>query len=396
MRLLWTIAGRLSSSLRADGFARFTSVVSTAAIALGTLALLLSISILTGYEERILQTATQFTAHIELRSTLTGGFNLTAEQITSIQQLDGVQRAEPILVCEALARTRVGIDGVIVQGMDRSRLSTSYAQSLTSGTMPSGSECVVGSELARRLGLAVADTLLLYAANTNNTTPVVFTSKISGIVASGMQTVDGSLVAMDIRSLSKSLEQAGNPSMMAITLDDPERAPRIAVKLLTMLPNDIAIVTWKDRFANVSNWIDLQKEPIPVVLGLISIVAGFTLISTLLTSIVLKTRSLTIFLSLGLSPKRIAGVVLIRAIRLGFVGSMLGAAIAYILVWIQHEFTPIALDGAIYYVSSLPVSLNLEPFILMPLLGIGLAIIAATIPMLVVVRLPVANALRWG
>lgn len=395
MRLLWTIAGRLSSSLRADGFARFTSVVSTSAIALGTLALLLSISILTGYEERILQTATQFTAHIELRSTLTSGFNLTANQIAAIQQLEGVQRVEPILVHEALARTHEGIDGVVVQGMDRSRLLSSYSHRVTSGTVPSGSECVVGAELARRLGLAIADTLLLYAASANNTTPVFFTSKISGIVTSGMQTVDGSLVAMDIRYLSQALQLQGNPTMMAITLADPERAQRVAVKLLTMLPNDVAIITWKDRFANVANWIDLQKEPIPIVLGLISIVAGFTLISTLLTSIVLKTRSLSILLSLGLSPKRVAGIVLIRAIRLGFVGSMLGAATAYILVWIQHEFTPIALDGAIYYVSSLPVSLNLEPFMLLPLLGIGLSILAATIPMLVVVRLPVASALRW-
>ncbi|MBL0323446.1 MAG: hypothetical protein IPP80_13955 [Ignavibacteria bacterium] len=97
----------------------------------------------------------------------------------------------------------------------------------------------------------------------------------------------------------------------------------------------------------------MQKEPIPIVLGLISIVAVFTVISTLLIAVVEKTRSIAILMTIGMTPVRIMMIFLVRSITIGAMGSALGALVALAFVWIQSTWHLIRLDGAIYLVSEL-------------------------------------------
>lgn len=369
--------------------------MSVGAIALGTLALVVSVSILNGYEERILDTATSVTSHIEVRSAASAGITLTSAELDAIQDLDDVKRVDRIITCEALARTRNGFDGVLIHGIPNNQLQSQLANLIVSGSLPKQHGCAVGQELARRLGLAVGDTLLLYASNSDHTTPIMFTSPVSAVVSAGMQSLDASLVGMNVEYAAQQLRIPNSSNALAITLHNPERAQRVAIRLLTMLPRGYSIITWKDRFASISNWIALQKKPIPIVLGLISIVAGFTVISTLLVSVILKTRSLATLASLGLSPNRLAVIILLRALRLGITGSLLGTALSLLLIWLQNEFSLIKLNGTIYYVSSLPVSLAPEPFVLFSILSIALSALAAIVPMWMVRRIPIVRALQW-
>jgi lipoprotein-releasing system permease protein len=401
--LSWWIALRLSQSLRTDAFARFTSIVSIASVALGTLALIVSISILDGYEERILETATRYTSHVEIRSKNPEGLHLTKAEMQSIKALDDVVLVSPIIIRESLARTRHGVDGVAIHGMESSRIERLLAPAITAGDQPTGDDCLVGAEIARRLNLRVGDTLLLYTAsqpdyeNVGDQLHVLIASKVSGLVTTGMQSVDAGLVAMRMDALQRATHaSADGATMLAIELRDPERADRVALRLLTMLPRDNMIYTWKARYAGVAGWIELQKKPIPVVLGLISIVAVFTLLSTLLVSVVLKTRSLAILSALGSAPGALMLVVLFRGLRLSITGSVIGMAVAFVFAYVQHTWSPIALDGAIYYVSTLPVSLAPAPYLIILLITLALSVCASVVPMVVARRVRVTEALRFG
>ena len=59
------------------------------------------------------------------------------------------------------------------------------------------------------------------------------------------------------------------PTLLAITLDDPEMAADIAREIDILTGGRLVIVTWKQRFEAISSWIELQRQPIPIVLGLI-------------------------------------------------------------------------------------------------------------------------------
>lgn len=402
----WLLSHRLFTSLRTDGFARFVNIVSVSAICLGTLSLLLSLSILNGYEERILETATQFTSHVEIRSSALDGITLSPSEVQRIRELQGVVSVDSILMREALIRTRTGIDGVVIHGMNAERIQQ-LKPALISGTLPADATCVIGEALARRLSLGIGDSVLFYSMSAQTPTadsiaapPVpsatLFTRTISGIVATGMQSVDASMIVMPKRSLSTATgSTTGQVTMLTLELANPDRADITAVALLTILPPQYQIVTWKDRYASVANWIELQKQPIPIVLGLISIVAAFSLVSTLLVGVVLKTRSLAILASLGMPYSTLTGLVLRRGLWLGFVGTALGSSVAALLIGIQHTWHVLRLDGAIYYVSTLPVSLSIAPFILVPLSTILLAAIATIVPMVVVARQRIVRGIQF-
>jgi lipoprotein-releasing system permease protein len=158
---------------------------------------------------------------------------------------------------------------------------------------------------------------------------------------------------------------------------------------------EVMVFTYKDAFATVSTWIELQREPIPIILGLISLVAGLTMISTLLIAVVEKARSIAILLTLGMSPIRAGLIFVVRAVVISTLGAAIGLIVALVLLGIQHIWHPITLDGALYYVSELPVSFPLMPMIIVPLSSIALALIVGLVPMVVAMRVRPATALRF-
>ncbi len=395
--LSWWLSRRIATSLRVDGFARFTSVVSIASIAMGTLALILSISILTGYEERILDVATRFTSHVEIRSDVMHASKLNPDVLQRIRSLPDVKHLDAVIIREALARTRTGVDGVAIHGMEDQRIERLLRPVLTSGLPPTNGSCVLGIEVSRRLNAHVGDTLLLYVAHQDQQAPILFAVPVSGIVTTGMYSVDASLVVMKSTDLAMHAQlDATQPTMISLELHDPERAQRVAIKLLTTLPRGLLIYTWQDRYANVASWIELQKQPIPIVLGLISIVAAFTVLSTLLVAVVLKTTSLAILAAMGLPPRQLMLVVFWRGLRIGIVGTLIGSVVALLLITVQNSFGLIRLDGAVYYVTSLPVSLAPAPFLLVPCAVLFLSALASVTPMLIASRVSIVRALKFS
>lgn len=396
--LYWTIAKRFSRSLGTDGFARFTAIASIASIAIGCFAVIVSMSVLRGYEEQILEVALRFTSHIEIRPADGTDLILHNSTIRTIKGVRGVIDAEPVLLREALARTRGGVDGVIVQGLPQGRLRRLLPGTLVRGNLPAtAGEGVVGSELARTLALDIGDTLALFSASAASTVPTVAGLRVCGIFTSGMSSVDGASVITNTQTLRQAFGMPPTAvSMIAVELNNPSEAYRVAARLLHVVPGNTMLIPWQDRYASISGWIELQKKPIPIIMGLICIVAIFTTISSLLVSVVLKTRSLAILASLGMSSNSLMMVVLIRALRIGISGSVLGSAMALLLTWVQHTWKVISLDGTVYYLSSLPVSLNAWIFITVPMITIVLSAVAAVVPMLRISRLSVSRVLRWS
>jgi len=384
------IARRFTKSLRRDGFSRFTTLVSISSVALGCIALIISISVLNGYEEKIKETASRYTSHIEVRSLDPNGLKGAEAMATYIRTLDGVNNVEGIVVREALARTKSGVDGVLLHGMTTERLE-----------QLGGRGTSIGVDLARRLSIEPGDTLVVYASQgqpgmNNETMPILFALPIKGLIKTGMQSVDESIIAMPREDLVQYLRMDDRPTMLSVTLDDPDQAYDVAREILRSVPASVTTITWQDRYATVASWIELQKQPIPIVLGLISIVTVFTLISTLLVAVVEKTRSIAILLSIGLHPRRIMVVVALRALWIAIIGSLIGVAVSATFAFVQNTYQIIRLDGEIYYVSVLPVSADPAPYLIVPAISIALALIAALIPMIAARRVQPARALRFA
>lgn len=393
MDLTRFIARRFSVSLRRNAFSRFTTFVSIASVALGCIALIVSTSVLGGYEELITDTALKYTSHIEVRSLRPDGIPQADVLQRYIAGLKSVRSVSHVLQREALAKSRSGVDGVVLVGSERVEDGLSFR------ARRARNEVRVGASVAQRLGLKVGDTLVIYTSDSlaMGATPRIFTLPIGEILTTGMQTLDESLVQVPIDVLREKLAvEPSQTTSLAITLDDPERAMDVARAIDMATGGRLQVTTWKQRFEAISAWIELQRQPIPIVLGLISIVAVFTLVSTLLVTVVEKTRSFAILSTMGLTPGQIARIVLLRGMRIGLIGIGIGVGISLAFAIVQRTWQPITLDGTIYYVSALPVSLSPLPYLIVPAISLTLVVFASLIPIIAARKISPVQALRFS
>jgi len=392
--LIAFIASRFSRSLRSSGFARFTSYVGTGSVALGCTALILSFAILHGYEEQIETTAAAFTSHIEVHPIPGAPKRIDA----SSWNVGGIKSIDTMVIREALARTKRGVEGAVINGVNA--VPASVKASVAS---VQGDGCAVGHELARLLALKVGDTVVIfaseqsYATSQSNPLPLIFTLVVRDIFQSGMMTVDATNIICNINTLRDKLRiDRADFSMIRIMMDYVEMVPRAVQQINDKVRPFGYTITYQERYAAIWQWIDLQRKPIPIVLGLITLVAVFTVMSAVLITVVEKIRSIAILRVLGMSAFRIVMVIMVRGLRIGVIGGVIGSALSYAFCFVQHNYKIIKLDGAVYYVDALPVSLDLWPFIVVPLFSIMLCLVASTAPMVIALRVQPSQALRFA
>ncbi|MBU3741045.1 MAG: ABC transporter permease [Candidatus Kapabacteria bacterium] len=397
------IARRFTASLRNDGFARFTTVVSYASVALGCVAVVVAMSILEGYEAAVRSTMTRFTAPIEIRSLASSVMVDAGALAEHASTIDGVSHAQAVASREALGRSRDGVDGILLIGARQDWAATTITPMVTLGrtfgaTSARQPQSVIGVELARRLSLHVGDTMVIYTADAAGTAPIIAATRISGLFRSGMQQYDETAVFMDELHLRRILRQTdAMGSYVAVYPDSSTDINAVADRLRTSLHgrSSLYVQTYRERFQAIESWIELQKEPIPIILGLISLVAVFTVIATLLITVVEKTRQLAVLKTLGMTTADITKIFLWRGLQVGLSGWAIGSTLALAFCLAQQTWQFIRLDGSIYYVSSLPVAISLTPYLVVAATSLLTSLVASVAPVIIATRLAPARALQF-
>jgi len=159
-----------------------------------------------------------------------------------------------------------------------------------------------------------------------------------------------------------------------IILYDINKAQQIAGKIEKSLGYPFYVYTVFDLHSSVFAWIELQKEPIPLVLGLISIVAVFNIITVLLITVVEKTYSIGILRALGMSRKNI---------------------IKIIAGLIQKSYKIVSLEGEMYFLDALPIKFELWHFAIVISTALLLSFFATLIPSFIAAKIQPVKALRF-
>lgn len=397
------IARRFSQSLRRDGFARFTSFVSYASVALGCFAIVVAMSILNGYERAIYAAMTRFASPIEVRSLLGTTMPDAGAVASALSGIDGVARTSVMLTREALGRTRLGVEGLLLIGTTEPSAQHDVAPMLVHGTIPTFRQeampsVVIGSDAARRLGLDLGDTLVIYTGDASATAPTVLAVIIAGIARSGMQQYDETAVFLDVAALRSRLRFSDAEGSYVGVYPGPDAdIADVAQRIRSTFTrtSGLYVQTYHDRFSAIESWIALQQEPIPIILGLISLVAIATVVATLLISVVEKTRQIAVLRTMGMTSGGIARIFLWRGLQVGFVGWFAGSALALLCCLIQDTWHVISLDGNLYYVSSLPVSITATPYVIVAITSLATSLIATLAPIVIASGIQPARTLQF-
>ncbi len=392
-----TIARRWSRALRSNGFARFTTIVSVGSIALGTIALILSISILSGYEEKIEHVGLLFVSHVEIKPLLSETFIGSAALMYNIRSIEGVQSVDRIVQREALVRGKGSVDGAMIAGVTNDRFNSVLRPLLVQGTTPTELGAVIGEGLANSIRCTVGDTVIVYSSKSGKAQPTLFRIPVTGVIRSGMARYDNTVMAMPLTLLCEKLHaDTSAASSLLVTCTTPNAIPSVATALRSAMGAGAYVSTYLETFQSMVAWIELQKKPIPIVLGLICTVAVFTVVSSMLIAIVEKTRSIAVLMALGMQPWRIMRIVLLRSLSIVTIGSAIGCAASAAVIAAQRTWHLITLDGAIYYVRELPMSFEVLPFLVIPAFALTLGVCVTIIPMVIAAKISLSRALRFA
>lgn len=140
----------------------------------------------------------------------------------------------------------------------------------------------------------------------------------------------------------------------------------------------------------------MQKEPIPIVLALIILVAVFNIVGTLLMIVLEKTNSIGIIQTLGSKQHQIISIFMIHGAFLGIIGIFMGSLLASILIFVQEKFNIITLPSSVYFMSKVPFLLTADTFIWIAILTFVLCLLASVIPSYIASKIRTLTALRFG
>ncbi len=368
------------------------------------MALIISLAILSGFEKQLKKSAVKFTSHITI-------YNFNKEPIADYQNVgqrltekfDFIKKIEPVREREGLIKTKSHTDGVIIKSFDFNNDITNFAANIKRGkksfSTDSSKELIVGERLIQKLGVDVGEDVVLYAIFARGEAipdARIGKFKIVATYQTGMAQYDDALIFMPQQSSAHFFKMDETScSKIELMVDNIENAGADSKAIMKFLGYPFWTLTYYELHASIFAWIELQKEPIPVVLGLIAIVAVLNIITTLLITVVEKTHTIGILRTLGMSSKSIVSVFVNQGLRLGLLGMAAGAALAFAFSVVQINFAVIKLKGEIYFLDALPIDISWQHYAIVLSLTFVLVLISTIVPAIIASRLKLIKALRF-
>ena len=322
------------------------------------------------------------------------------------QKIPDVAAIAPFVGKEAMVRYRDKVDGIYLKGIDPARDVRVYRRYLVEGRfLEDGSgepEAIIGRKLARKLGIQPGEKFVAFGVPVNTghagvvPQPRAMVLRIVGLFESGMSEYDDIYVYTTLSNAQK-LFQVGDAILgFDVYLKDLNKSASIAGEIQALLGYPHYARTASQLYRNLFAWIELQKKPAPILLGLIIVVATVNIIGTLLMLVLEKVHGIGILKSIGASARDIRRIFLLKGLVISIIGVVLGNAIAYGLCFVQLVFKPLSLPSDIYFMSFVPVMMEPGDFIAVSCIVMVLSLSAAMLPARAAARLDPVTILRFS
>ncbi len=400
------IALRYLRSRRNRGFISFITTIATLGIALGVAALIITLSILDGFEKTITENLVGFTSHMQVFAFSGQTIN---EYDTVMQQVrakySDIVAMAPYVSREAMVRSDVGIEGVLVKGIDPTNDISPAQHRIVSGkySLEDNREglqgVIVGKRLAEKLEISVGQRILVFAlpgSSLSLSQTRIMQFEVRALYETGMAEFDESYVYVNLRSAERLFQMGQSISGFDLLVKDLSRLQDLTKEIPDFLGYPFFARSMYQTHRNLFTWIDLQKKPVPIILGLIIIVATVNIIGTLLMIVMEKTKEIGVLRTLGTKKTSVVRIFLFQGMLIGVIGTALGNLLAWGLCWLELQYGLIPLPADIYYMSHVPIQLNPMNFLLVSGLALVLCLLSSIIPSRIAARLDPIVTLRFA
>lgn len=384
-------------------FLSFMTMVAIGSVAIGTAGLILTYTILHGFERELRNTIIGFSSHIHVGTFRNQLAPYDPAQITLLNSVENVSASSPFLQREAIVITRDHIDGVVVKGLvsrtDVSSLKNRIVQGRYALERKDGLPSVIlGKRLADKLALSVGDKLVLLGVTNMQdiTSAPKVQCRISALYETGMaEYFDDLFVFVSLETSGKLFALHGKINGYDVLAHNTDALDRTTEHIQKALGYPFDPRTVFDIYRNIFVWIDLQKELIPVVVGSLILISVFNIIATLLLVVIEKTQDVGILKALGARQRSIRRVFLLQGLAIGVIGVLIGSVLAFAFSAAQQRFEFFSLPEDIYYMKTVPILLSWEVFALVGSFALVLSVLSSMIPAWLAARMNPIHSIRF-
>jgi lipoprotein-releasing system permease protein len=411
MALEWRIARRYLSSRRGTRFLSLITLISIGGVAVGVMALIIVIAVMTGLQNDLREKILGTNPHIWVT---TYGQDMRMENWPAVAErvraMPGIAAAAPFIHTEVGLRSQANYaEAAVLRGIDPvapGEPITDVAARVRSGEFQMGATrtgyppLLVGSSLADRFGLItgdVVDVISLQGAQVSplgGLMPKIRKFEVVGRFRTGMYEYDNKFMYTGLPAAQELTGMGEAVTGLEVRLPDPMTADLVAAEIDRMLGFPYRAEDWKRMNQALFSALQLEKLAMGVILLLIVVVAAFNIISTLVMVVTDKTREIGILKSMGLTAPRVLRIFMMQGTVIGLVGSALGAAGGLFTVWLLDRYQFIKIPGDVYFVDRLPVALAWEDMLTILGGSLLIAFLATIYPARQAARLLPLEAIR--
>ena len=360
-----------------SGPTRITGLIAIIGIAVGTMAMVLSVSVLNGFESRIVDKVIGFEGDIKLR----GDFKYE-DSLERLTNINGVDQIVPYMDRVGLMIANDNSTRMIkFKSIDLSKIENFYDINIGVLDNDYQSKIVIGKTTASRMNLRVGDELKIMSPLDQNTI-LGFPRQVRVVVGGifNIQVLDfNDKIAFIEKEVGKRLFLRKNKyDGIDIRIKKESSLNDTKSDIYALFP-DISLETWKDLHSNLFSAMKLERIGSLIVLSLIVLVGCFNLSTTLMLVTIQKIKQYGILSTLGATKKMIRNIIVKQGVLTGTIGISVGITLGFILVIIQNTFGVIKLPGDIYFTSHLPMVIYFSDFLLILLISTTMVLFSSMI-----------------
>ncbi len=403
---------RYTRAKRRNHFISFISLISMLGIALGVTALIVVLSVMNGFQTELRGRILAVVSHVQI-SGADGEMSDWQAVARDAEKLPEVRGAAPYVQAQGMLSFGSSVRGAMVRGIipDEEKKVADFGMHMKEGSIdslqPDAFNIVLGSELARALGVFPGDKVTLIApqgvVTPAGVVPRLKTFTVSGLFEVGMFEYDSGLALIRLEDAQKLYRMDDRVSGVRLKLDDLFRAPWVVRELAKTLTVPAYLSDWTRSHANFFRAVQIEKNMMFIILSLIVAVAAFNIVSTLVMAVTDKQADIAILRTLGASPRSVMKIFIVQGALIGFIGLGLGVLggvtlalnIDVVVPFIERLLGTQLFSKEVYYINSLPSELQWKDVITITAVSFVLSLVATLYPSWRASRINPAEALRY-
>ena len=393
-------------SLSKENLSSTVMKIAMLSIALGIAIMLISISVVVGFKNQIKDKVIGFVSPIQIQVL---NQNESMEEtpfvydslVKSRLQLPFIKSIHQTANKAGIIKTDSEIQGVVLKGVDKDYNWDYISSNIVTGSLPEyndaerSNDVIISKIISDKMHLGVGDDIRIWFVGEDMKARGRKFS-VKGIYETGLVECDERFVYCDLNQIRRlngwENDEVGHLEIMLTEGVDIEEANNI---IYYSIPTNLLSLTASDLYPQIFDWLELQDMNVVIIIALMLMVSGVTIISMLLIIVLERTSTIGVLKAMGADNAFVRKIFLQRSRKILLIGMLIGNAFGLGLCVIQKYTEFIKLSPESYYLSSVPIELNLWYILMLNVGTFLLWVLMMLIPTMVINNVKPSKSIRF-